>query len=111
MEKLIACCGLDCTTCDAYKATMLDDNDLRAKTAAIWREQFSPDITDEMINCTGCRQEGAKFAHCFQCEIRKCVATKQFQTCADCDQLENCDIVGNILKHVPEARENLRSLN
>jgi Protein of unknown function (DUF3795) len=71
MEKLIACCGLDCTTCDAYKATILDDNELRAKTAAIWREQFSPDITDEMINCTGCRQEGAKFAHCFQCEIRK----------------------------------------
>jgi hypothetical protein len=64
-----------------------------------------------MINCTGCRQEGAKFAHCFQCEIRKCVASKGFQTCAECDQLESCDIVGNILKHVPEALTNLKSLN
>lgn len=111
MERLISCCGLDCTTCDAYKATISDDNELRAATAAAWRVQFSPDITDEMINCTGCRQEGAKFAHCFQCEIRKCVATKGFQTCAECDLLENCEIVGSIHKYVPEALANLKSLN
>lgn len=90
---------------------MLDDNELRAKTAASWREQFSPDITDEMINCTGCRQEGAKFAHCFQCEIRKCVASKGFETCANCSELETCMIVGNIHKYVPEALVNLKSLN
>lgn len=111
MEKLISCCGLDCITCDAYKATLLDDNELRASTAAAWRVQFSADITEEMINCTGCRQEGAKFTHCFQCEIRKCVAAKGFQTCSKCDQLKSCALVENIHKHIPEALENLRSLN
>ncbi len=32
MEKLIACCGLNCATCDARIATITDDNEMRAKT-------------------------------------------------------------------------------
>lgn len=111
MEKLISCCGLDCMTCDAWKATITNDDVLRAKTAEIWKVQFSPDITTEMINCTGCREVGVKFAHCDQCEIRNCVKSKGYETCADCDQLESCTIVGNIHKYVPEALENLKSLN
>ena len=33
MDKLIACCGLDCRKCDAYIATMNNDDNLRKKTA------------------------------------------------------------------------------
>ena len=36
MRKLIAYCGLDCETCDAYLATMHDDQPLREKTAKLW---------------------------------------------------------------------------
>ena len=111
MEKLIACCGLDCATCDARKATVTDDNELRAKTAEIWKAQFSTDITPEMINCTGCREEGVKFAHCAECEIRNCVQSKGFQTCADCENLENCEFTKNIHQYVPDALLNLKSLN
>ena len=64
MEKVIACCGLDCATCDARIATLADDNELRAQTAEKWKVQFSPDITPQMINCTGCREAGVKFSHC-----------------------------------------------
>ena len=32
MEKVIACCGLNCATCDARTATIANDDDLRAKT-------------------------------------------------------------------------------
>jgi hypothetical protein len=111
MEKLIACCGLNCATCDAQIATVTNDDELRAQTAEKWRTQFSPDITSEMINCTGCREPGAKFSHCSQCEIRNCVNSKNFQTCADCDQLESCALVKNIHQYVPEALQNLKSLN
>jgi hypothetical protein len=112
MEKLIACCGLDCATCDARIATVADDNELRAKTAEKWRVQYNASgITPEMINCTGCREPGVKFAHCEQCEIRNCVKSKGFQTCADCDKVKDCPIVGNVFKYVPEALENLKSLN
>ncbi len=111
MEKLISCCGLDCATCDARIATMANDNELRAKTAEKWKVQHnSPNLTAEMINCTGCREAGVKLGHCVECEIRNCVASRNFETCADCDLLENCSIVGNLHQFVPEALTNLKSL-
>ena len=33
MEKLIACCGLNCAGCEARIATINDNDDLRCKTA------------------------------------------------------------------------------
>ena len=80
MEKLISCCGLDCAGCDAHIATMADDNELRTKTAETWKVQFGADITPEMINCTGCREAGVKFAHCSECGIRNCVNSPQINT-------------------------------
>jgi hypothetical protein len=64
-----------------------------------------------MINCTGCREEGVKFSHCAECGIRNCVASKDFETCADCDKLETCELLVNLHQFVPEALENLKSLN
>jgi hypothetical protein len=111
MEKLIACCGLNCSACDARIATINNDDELRKATAEKWRVAFNPDITYEMINCTGCREDGVKFSHCSMCEIRNCVKDRGFGTCGDCKELDTCAIVGGILKAVPEAIINLRSLN
>ena len=111
MDKLIACCGLNCATCDARIATMANDDVLRAQTAEKWKVAFGADITPEMINCTGCREEGVKFAHCSECEIRNCVQSKNFQTCADCDKLETCALLVNLHQYAPDALENLKSLN
>jgi len=112
MEKLIACCGIDCAACDARIATLADDNVLREATAKKWAEQFSaPGITAESINCTGCRQEGVKFSHCYECEIRNCADAKGYNTCAECNELETCPIVGAIFQYMPELKENLKSLN
>ena len=38
MRPNIACCGLDCEQCDAYIATLHDDQALREKTAKLWAE-------------------------------------------------------------------------
>jgi hypothetical protein len=111
MEKIIACCGLDCATCDARIATITNDDELRASTAKQWTAQFHADITPEMINCTGCREPGVKFNHCTECEIRNCAIAKGFNTCADCGELESCAIIKSVHQYVPEALENLKSLN
>lgn len=112
MEKLISCCGLNCATCDARIATMSNDDELRKATAEKWQTLYnSPDISPSMINCTGCREEGVKLAHAGMCEIRKCVNTKGFGTCAECSDLETCLLVSPIHKHVPEALLNLKGLN
>jgi hypothetical protein len=112
MEKLIACCGLNCTTCDARIATIHDDDELRKVTADKWRSAFNaPGLDYKMINCTGCRVEGTKFSHCNECEIRNCVKAKGFETCGDCNLMDTCTIVAGIHKYVPEAITNLKNLN
>jgi hypothetical protein len=64
-----------------------------------------------MINCTGCREAGVKFSHCAECAIRNCVQSKGFQTCAECEKLENCELTHNMHSFVPDALQNLKSLN
>jgi len=111
MEKIIACCGLNCATCDARIATLADNLELRIQTAEKWKIMYNANITAEMIHCTGCREDGVKFGHCEQCEIRRCAISKNFKTCAQCDKLQDCMLLKHIHQHVPEALENLMSLN
>ena len=108
VKQLIACCGIDCECCDARIATVNNDNELREKTAQKWSEMYhAPTITAESINCVGCRIDGPKIGHCSECEIRKCVNEKGFNTCGECAALDNCPIVGFVLQNVPGAKENL----
>jgi len=112
MEKFISCCGINCAECDARIATIKNDDDLRRATSEKWQKLYdAPNIAPELINCLGCRQDGVKFAHCFSCEIRKCVNAKNYQTCGDCPEMESCEIVSCVHKHLPEAITNLKSLN
>ena len=110
MNKLIACCGLDCVECPARKATMTNDDDLRRKTAQEWSAMYNAEIPEEAINCTGCREEGAKFYYCGQCEISRCAKSKEYDTCADCAESELCPILKPVIEHIPDAAENLKSL-
>ena len=108
MKQLIACCGIDCENCDARIATVSNDNELKEKTAEKWRVMYNaPNITAETINCMGCRTDGTKFGHCNECEIRKCVHGKGFNTCGDCKELDTCQIVDFVIQNVPGAKENL----
>jgi hypothetical protein len=110
MTTLISCCGLNCEGCEARIATLNDDQKLREETAAKWTEQYGATITPEMINCTGCREPGVKIGHWNECKIRLCAKEKGYESCAPCDEIDACELVGFVLKAVPEARENLRRL-
>jgi hypothetical protein len=112
MEKLISCCGLNCATCEARIATLANDDELRKATAEKWKVMFNvPDLDYQLINCTGCREEGVKLSHCYECEIRKCAMAKGLETCGQCSDLGECKIVASVHKFAPEALDNLRSLN
>jgi len=112
MEKLIACCGLNCVECEARIATLANDDKLRAETAEKWKAQYgAADISIESINCTGCMEPGVKLSHCAECQVRKCVISRGYRTCADCEKLDICEIVSQIHKFAPFALQNLKSLN
>ncbi len=109
MKKLIAYCGLDCETCDAYIATINDDDELREKTAKMWSEMNNAPITADMINCAGCRTNGVKTPFCQDmCEIRKCALKKEFDTCGNCSELDSCETVGVIIKSNSDALNRLK---
>ena len=111
MDKLTACCGLDCEKCDARTATLTNDDALRGRTAALWSKLNGVTITPEMINCTGCRTEGAKTPFCDRlCPIRGCVREKGLDTCADCAQMDGCRTLGRIAENDPSVLENLKRL-
>lgn len=112
MRKMIAYCGLDCEKCDAYLATLHDDQALREKTAALWTRLNGVPITPEMINCQGCRADGVKTVFCDSlCAIRQCAMKKGVTTCGGCPELETCPTVGTIHSNNAEALENLKRLS
>lgn len=109
MKDMIGCCGLDCEKCDAYLATIHNDDALREKTAKLWSELNQVPITPEMIHCFGCRVDGAKTYFCSEmCEIRKCVRSKKLATCGECPELKSCETVGEIHQCNEEALRNLQ---
>lgn len=109
MKKMIAYCGLDCEKCDAYLATIHDDQALREKTAKRWAALNHAPILPEHINCHGCRVDGVKTVYCESlCGIRPCAVEKGVATCGDCPELKRCPTVGMILANNPAALENLK---
>lgn len=108
MKKMIAYCGLDCETCDAYLATVNDDQTLREKTAKLWSELNDAPILPEHINCQGCRVDGVKTVFCDSlCEIRQCALKKSVMTCGGCPDMKECQTLEAITANSPEALENL----
>ena len=109
MRDLIAYCGLDCEKCDAYLATVHNDQKLREKTAKLWAQLNQAPILPEHINCEGCRVDGVKTVFCDSlCGIRQCALKKGVPTCGQCPELETCGTVGAIFANNPAALENLK---
>ena len=109
MKDMIGYCGLDCEKCDAYIATINDNQVLREKTAKLWAEQNNALILPEHINCQGCRVNGVKTIFCENmCEIRKCALEKGVFTCGVCTEIESCPTVAMIFENNPSALENLK---
>ena len=109
MNKLIAYCGLDCEQCEARIATVNRDESLRETVAQKWSELNGVEITPAMINCVGCRVDGAKTPYCeTMCPIRQCAQNRQVETCAECAEMEACPKLAPITANSDEARRNLR---
>ena len=109
MRDMIGYCGLDCEKCDAYLATIHDDQALREKTAKLWAKLNNAPILPEHLNCEGCRVGGAKTVYCESlCAIRQCALKKGMATCGGCQELDQCQAVGMVLSANPEALTNLR---
>ena len=109
MRDMIAYCGVDCEKCDAYLATIKNDQVLREKTAKLWAELNNAPILPKHINCHGCRIQEIKTVFCDSiCGIRQCALKKGVTTCGDCPDMEKCQTVGVIISNNPQVLKNLK---
>lgn len=106
MEKMIAVCGLDCSTCSAFIATRNHDDKAKAEIARQWStSEFQ--LEPEDINCDGCTSQGARLASfCRECGIHKCGIEKGIENCAYCDSYR-CEMLINSHARSPQAQETL----
>lgn len=90
-QKMIAYCGLDCSMCEAYLATINNDEALRQIVSEKWSKLNNCLITKEMINCYGCKSDKPKTYFCeMMCEIRRCAINKNIEKCNKCSEKINC---------------------
>ena len=109
MNEYIAYCGLDCEACEARIATVNNDAELRQRVAKEWSELNGVEITPEMINCAGCRIDGAKTPYCESlCPIRQCAMSRGLETCG-CGEMERCEKLGAITEHNADALKRLKT--
>ena len=108
--EMIAFCGLDCVSCEAYLATQADDDDKRAETAKEWSARYNADIKPEQINCDGCRSDGREFFYCAEmCELRRCAVRKGMDNCSTCNDYP-CEKLDAFFQVAPQARTALDAL-
>ncbi|MBR3174977.1 MAG: DUF3795 domain-containing protein [Oscillospiraceae bacterium] len=110
MKEYIAYCGLDCESCEARLATVNNDATLRQKVAKEWSDLNGVEITPEMINCVGCRIDGAKTPYCESlCPIRPCAMSRGLETCGACGEMRRCEKLGAITGNNADALKRLRT--
>jgi hypothetical protein len=109
-QKQIAYCGLVCTDCGAYIATIKNDDTLRQAQAEKWARQYNiPIMKVSDVNCTGCDSKGVRMGHCAVCQIRTCAKEKGLKNCGYCLNYP-CAQLEFVIKHYPVARERLDAI-
>ncbi len=109
MTAMVAFCGLDCSTCEAYLATRTGDKAEKERVAAIWRERYNaPRITAAYVTCDGCTNlQGHAGGCCTECDIRPCAIEHQVANCAHCAGYEGCDKLARFFAMAPAAKDTL----
>ena len=106
-DEKISFCGIICSQCEAYIATLNNDDDLRKETAEKWSKTYNGDIKPEHVNCRGCTStEEPLFSHCKVCEFRLCGIEKGVENCAHCNEYP-CEKLANFQAHVPGVKDTL----
>ncbi len=92
---MLGFCGIDCTECGAYKATMKGDIAGLKSVAA----KFSGHRDPEAWVCLGCLTADDRFLadYCATCKIRLCAKSKGHVNCAACEGFENCAVLHDFI--------------
>ena len=108
--RIVAKCGLNCTTCPAYVATQNDDLEAKRKIASEWSSPEYPLVAEELY-CDGCGAGGRMLSFCYACEAYACAAARGLANCAHCAEY-GCDKIQRVWSNLGggEARATLDAI-
>jgi len=81
--RLIAYCGINCTTCPLYMATMNNDALMKQEISLKWGKLYNRLIDIKDMECYGCKSS-KKFCLSNECNITTCNISKGIETCSQC---------------------------
>lgn len=93
---LVGACGLYCGECEVYVAFSAGDFEKQEEIAESISRQFGAEVGAEQIVCGGCRGP-EEISFCAGCKIRPCAVARGFSTCAECDEMSDCETLGAFL--------------
>lgn len=104
------CCGADCGSCAARRATERRDAaalaELAAEQEGTGRRAF---LLPSRLRCTGCLAPGAKSVTCAECAIRECALGGRVPHCGFCPDFP-CELGAEVWEALPEYKHNLEAL-
>ena len=112
---MIAYCGLTCSSCPIYLATLEKDKSrqqvMRESIAEQCSKLYGMNLQSEDItDCDGCKADsGILFSGCLNCEIRKCASQKNIENCAYCSDYA-CGILRKHFSHDSTAQTRLEEI-
>jgi hypothetical protein len=110
-DEIIAFCGLTCTECPAYIATLTNNRELMVKTARGWSTTDNKIDPNEIV-CDGCLPTGERHnVFCRKCDVRICCQEKGLDNCSWCGEYV-CDKLEGLWEIInsPDAKIKLDDL-
>lgn len=106
----LAYCGLLCTQCEIYKATISNNDERKKEVAEMYSSDDYPISSDDVI-CYGCSgNDGDVFKFCRECEIRVCGMEKGIDNCGMCEQY-SCEKLIRPFEGDPSNKQRLDAIN
>ena len=90
---------MDCAECEAFIATVNDNDAMRQKVVGEWTARYKAknynrsDLKVSDINCRGCLSDRPIFLYCEQCKIRKCGLARGLKNCQNCPEYKCEDLI------------------
>lgn len=99
---LRAPCGISCTDCPVYIATITDDRELKKEVAFLWGKDFGINLTEKDMFCKGCGSKDTFFL-CTDCPMLKCCRKKEIENCGECN-IYPCEHMRRFLNRLPDEK-------
>ncbi len=108
--EIFGCCGMDCGSCEARRATERDDMEALSNIAVAEESRGGGSfILPSRMRCTGCTEPGAKSVACGGCRVRMCALQNGIPHCGFCEEFP-CDLGDAIWEALPEYKKNLERI-